>query len=174
MKIFFTDDHPLIHMLDGHEVIADPSMYRSHYIEKEGEDFETGDYPLKRILRQVNPQVAMLVNMYHRLANGTVVGFHTGNFRSWQSELSGRCVVAVAQDDPFVVNMWKTKKPRTCIGRPSHCGLYITNDLDSAKEVLSSVRTAYFDGSNVEAIIRAINKGRENIARRPDDEKPYM
>ena len=62
MKILFTMWHSIIPMLeevDGIEVVYDKKYdYRSFMDEEEP---ESKDYPLKRILRDVNPQVLVCI-----------------------------------------------------------------------------------------------------------------
>ena len=174
MRIFFTGDHPMISLLDdSHEIIADPDLYQSHYLDTE--EPESSDYPLRRILRNILPEVVVLVDFLKITDSGQPLGYHVAHVRSWQSELSGRIAVGLLGSDKEMWGHYMTRRFRKCIAQPHHCRVFVTGNMDVANFASKSMRTVYFDGQNPDAMIRAINAARKKSSYRPDvEEKPYL
>ena len=119
MRMLFTDEHPLINLIQGHTIISDPKLYRSSYIDPE--DPETSDYPLKRILYEQCVDVVFMVDWF-RVYGGKTIGFHAAHHRSWRQTLKNKHVICVVQDDPFVWETWFGRKvySHTSVINPLH------------------------------------------------------
>ena len=90
MRMLFTDEHPLINLIQGHTIISDPKLYRSSYIDPD--DPETSDYPLKRILYEQCVDVVFMVDWF-RVYGGKTIGFHAAQHRSRRQTLKNKHVL---------------------------------------------------------------------------------
>tara|TARA_R100000329_G_scaffold151334_1_gene147054 strand:- start:273 stop:767 length:495 start_codon:yes stop_codon:yes gene_type:complete len=155
MRMLFTDEHPLINLIQGHTIISDPKLYRSSYIDPD--DPETSDYPLKRILYEQCVDVVFMVDWF-RVYGGKTIGFHAAHHRSWRQTLKNKHVICVVQDDPFVWETWFGRKVRRCIATPASSNLYITNCPTSAEAVKKrgNVTSAVFSEDDPEDALAMI------------------
>ena len=172
MKFMFTDEHPLMHMLDGHEVISGDHVFRSSHVDMEDPDMT--DYPLKRILLRESPDVLVLVDLF-KVFNGHMIWFNRPSFASWASASFQKTVVAISNSDNeaamFAQNMCNQ---RSCVGKIDHCNIYVCSDLELANRASKYYRVAHFDGQNTAPFIRALSVAKSKPEMTGDPDTPYV
>ena len=170
MKILFTDKHPLMDCLEGHEIIQGDHVFRSSHVDMD--DPDPSDYPLKKILRNENPDVVFLVDLF-KAFRGKRVFFHRSAVLSWSSSSYQKVVVAIGNNEPEMFNE-NLRKARSCIGKIDHCNLYVCNTEELAIRASKYYRTALFDGAKVEPVIEAINAAIKKPTILGDERSPYL
>ena len=148
MKIFFTMWHsiiPLLREVDGIEVIYDERYdYRSFV---DWEEPESKDYPLKRILRDVNPDVLVCIGPAVRWED-SFTGYFRGAVIPWYGQIEGRAAVCMTEEDP-AISIDSRRRLRGCDCIKSSFHAYVTNDEKSARErPVESKRVLYEPGSD--------------------------
>ena len=170
MKILFTDEHPIMEHFEGHEIIRGDHVFRSSHVDMD--DPDPSDYPLKKILRNENPDVVFLVDLF-KAFRGKRVFFHRSAVLSWSSSSYQKVVVAIGNDEPGMFNQ-NLQKSRSCIGKIDHCNLYVCNTEELATRASKFYRTALFDGSNINPVIDGINAAIRSPSILGDRNSPYI
>jgi hypothetical protein len=146
MKWFFTGDSgPIAEQLlsSGHEIVGSSDLYRDT---DEAED--SREYPIKRIIRDLEPfDVLGLVDLLNP------VGYWKGGVLPWSGAIRGRCVVGFAFGPDA---SWRARNAmRGCSMNVSHCGVVVCDHRDQAEFFTRYAKTVYWDGKNIDPIIRA-------------------
>lgn len=171
MKVFFTDDHPLQSMLPNDwKVVSKPEDWFTRFIDRSSPR-ETV-YKLKAMALRTNPDIVFIVDIFRQL-DGKIFGYKNLGFRSWPQTFSDKLVVALSANDPFVWSVYRNRQYRNCVIRPVHCGLYVTDDMATAKAASGTMRAAFFDSENPSAVFEAIEAARERRSLRPDDKRLF-
>jgi len=169
VKILFTMWHSIIPMLeevDGIEVVYDKKYdYRSFMDEEEP---ESKDYPLKRILRDVNPQVLVCIGPAVRWED-KFTGYFRGAVIPWYGQLDGRVAICMTEEDPDI-SIQSRRRLRGCDCIKGSFHAYVTNDEKCARaHPVESKRVLYEPGDDPCNFIECI----KDISERKNTERIY-
>lgn len=165
MKFFLTDDVPAFTAAlreAGHEVEIAPVAECCDL-----EDWDNPkDYPLGVLVKGAKPDVFVLVNPVRWLENGEQFAFFTGHVRTAR-KVRGALGVMLVTNDPWTWDAYRSSQVRTCGARPRNVSLYISVDRPSVLQAAKKGRAAWWDGSNVERVVEAIEHAKRGTGYSP-------
>ena len=122
------------------------------------------DYPLVVLVRGARPDVFVLVDPVRWLENGEQFAFWRGHVQRARKTALG---VMFVRNDPWTLDRFRTRRVRVCGSRPPDVGVYVSADRESALLAAAKGRAAWWDGSNVERVVAAIEAARKGTGYSP-------
>lgn len=144
MKFLFTMHHSIIEELEkaGHEVFHGGKYeYRDHLDEEEP---ESKDYPLKRLLRECNPDVLVCVGPNVSWGN-MFTGYQKGVVIPWSGQLTGRVTVGITENDPDL-NRSSSGRVRQCDCKRGDFFLFFSNHHSGIRVPAMDTRVGIYRG----------------------------
>ena len=155
MQFLFTRPHPLAEQLAGHEVVFKEV---DDYYDPEDTDPIGRDYPLKRFLNQIDPDVLVLVDLGR-------VFYAKAAVLKWLNRRK-KIVLGIADRKG-------SRRIRGCTVGAQHCSVLVTADPLLAQENTVNGRTVLWTGS-AEPVFAALEHIRTRTKYTRDSPRPWQ
>lgn len=161
MKFLFTRPHPLVEQLRtaGHVVIVKPvDAYPADDDEALGED-----YPLSVLIKQIDPDVLVLVSLGHVWYPKQVV-------LKWL-RINSKTVIGITNARGFASR--RVGKRTGCNVSAHNCSVFVSGDEATAIEgTRCPVRSVYYSGA-LAPVLAALNHARSRQSYSPRSPRPW-
>jgi hypothetical protein len=170
MKWLLTDDVPALVAglrAAGHEVELAPV---AQVCDLDDWD-DPRDYPLDVIVRGARPDVFVLVQPVRFLPEldpGVPRQFAFWKVHCQRArEIKGPIGMMLALDEPYTTEAFKNRRVRRCGATPQHVAIYASVDRASAAHMGQKTRAAWWDGSNVDRLVQAVEHAKRGTGYSP-------
>lgn len=154
----------------GHAVLSTPETWASSYPLSEAEKCgDPSDYPLDRLVRTHQPDAIVLVDWLRASSfRGDPVQFGYSLDTVRRLKNHRKLLIVVGRNDPKDYVDALGKRIRSCIARPRHATVYVTNDAETQRQAAATGRAVrWVPGADVGPLLQHIEDVRGGRRYRP-------